>query len=224
MEPPKKLLMNTDIGKMAASALGVDLPAASASLYVDLNVSAMPYSVNVASVTNQSATVKGALFPLGMNYFSFNGVNTTFKGTTVYAPVTKKLYISQDALKKLNDTVPIQPPVTAPVTAPVTPPVTAPVTVPVTAPVAAPVTPPVAAPVTVPVTAPVTAPVTPPVKPPVAAPVTVPVAAPVVASPVTVPVTAPVAPPTSKRCGLLGLRIFCFNGCGILGRLVGLCK
>ena len=204
MEPPKKLLMNTDIGKMAASALGVDLPAASASLYVDLNVSAMPYSVNVASVTNQSATVKGALFPLGMNYFSFNGVNTTFKGTTVYAPVTKKLYISQDALKKLNDTVPIQPPVTAPVTAPVTPPVTAPVTVPVTAPV--------------------TAPVTPPVKPPVAAPVTVPVAAPVVASPVTVPVTAPVAPPTSKRCGLLGLRIFCFNGCGILGRLVGLCK
>ena len=204
MEPPKKLLMNTDIGKMAASALGVDLPAASASLYVDLNVSAMPYSVNVASVTNQSATVKGALFPLGMNYFSFNGVNTTFKGTTVYAPVTKKLYISQDALKKLNDTVPSQPPITAPVTAPITPPVTAPVTVPVTAPV--------------------TAPVTPPVKPPVAAPVTVPVAAPVVASPVTVPVTAPVAPPTSKRCGLLGLRIFCFNGCGILGRLVGLCK
>jgi ABC-type phosphate transport system substrate-binding protein len=35
--------------------------------------------------------------------------------------------------------------------------------------------------------------------------------------------TAPVKAPT-KKCGLLGLGILCFNGCGVLGKLLGLCR
>jgi hypothetical protein len=37
------------------------------------------------------------------------------------------------------------------------------------------------------------------------------------------PVPTPVKPPTRKRCGLFGLSIFCFNGCGLIRRLLGLC-
>ena len=146
-------------------------------------------------------------------------------------------------------TPPVTPPVAAPVTPPVAPaPVVAPVSPPVTppvapAPVAAPLTPPVtppvapapvAAPLTPPVAAPVTPPATPPVTPPATAPVTIPLAAPVtVAAPVAVPSTAPEAvpvapaptdPPTRKSCGLFGLSILCFNGCGLVSRILGLCR
>lgn len=98
------------------------------------------------------------------------------------------------------------------------------------APVAAPVSPPVKAPVTAPVATPVKAPVTAPVAAPVKAPVAVaPVSPPVVvkaptSAPVAAPVAVPVGAPTRAPCGLLGLSIFCFNGCGLFGRILGLCE
>ena len=107
-------------------------------------------------------------------------------------------------------------PVAAPVSTPVKAPVAAPVATPVKSPVAvAPVSPPVKAPAAVPMAAPVAvAPVSPPVKTPTAVPVAAPVAVPV-----------PVGAPTrASPCGLLGLSILCFNGCGLLGRILGLCE
>ena len=87
------------------------------------------------------------------------------------------------------------------------------------APVAAPVSTPVKAPVTNPVATPVKSPVAAaPMSPPVKAPAAVPVAAPVA---VPVPVGAPTR---ASPCGLLGLSILCFNGCGLLGRILGLCE
>lgn len=38
------------------------------------------------------------------------------------------------------------------------------------------------------------------------------------------PVEAPVPAPFRIPCGLFGLSIFCFNGCGLFGRLFGLCN
>ena len=110
-------------------------------------------------------------------------------------------------------------PVAAPVSTPVKAPVAAPVAVPVKAPVAAPVSTPVKAPVAAPVATPVKSPVAvAPVSPPVKAPAAVPMAAPVA---VPVPVGAPTR---ASPCGLLGLSILCFNGCGLLGRILGLCE
>ena len=37
------------------------------------------------------------------------------------------------------------------------------------------------------------------------------------------PTKAPTKAPTREDCGLFKLNIFCFNGCGLLGRLFGLC-
>jgi ABC-type phosphate transport system substrate-binding protein len=56
---------------------------------------------------------------------------------------------------------------------------------------------------------------------PTAAPVKPPTFPPVV----TAPAGSPVASPGPKPCGLLGLSIFCpFTFCGVLGRLLGLCR
>ena len=101
-------------------------------------------------------------------------------------------------------------------------PVASPMAAPDAAPVAAPVTPPVTAPVPAPVAAPMKA----PVASPVAAPMKAPVASPVVAAPVDAPVAAPAKVPTEapKSCGLFGLSILCFNGCGLIGRILGFCK
>lgn len=73
---------------------------------------------------------------------------------------------------------------------------------------------------------PVTTPVSTPVAVPKAAPVQAPV--PVIVAPVPTPTNAPItsAPtkaPARESCGLLGLSIFCLNGCGLFGRIFGLC-
>lgn len=36
--------------------------------------------------------------------------------------------------------------------------------------------------------------------------------------------TAPTAPNSSKKCGLFQLSLFCLNGCGLFGRILGLCQ
>jgi hypothetical protein len=44
----------------------------------------------------------------------------------------------------------------------------------------------------------------------------------IIVAPVTPPVKAPVKPPTRRRCGIFGLGLLCFNGCGLL-RFLGFC-
>lgn len=43
-------------------------------------------------------------------------------------------------------------------------------------------------------------------------------------SPTKAPTKSPTKAPTRKACGLFRLSIFCLNGCGVFGRLLGLCK
>jgi hypothetical protein len=101
-------------------------------------------------------------------------------------------------------------------------------------PAAAPLKTPVAAPVTAPVAMPFTAlaPVVAPKATPVAAPVTAPMVAPVVtpmAAPFVAPMMAPLVAPTKPagrrgRCGLLRMSLICpRTGCGLIGRLLGMC-
>lgn len=61
-----------------------------------------------------------------------------------------------------------------------------------------------------------------PVKAPVKAP-TVP-SVPVAAVPAAAPAAAPAAVPEKQKCGLFKLNILCLNGCGVVGRLLKLCK
>lgn len=70
-------------------------------------------------------------------------------------------------------------------------------------------------------TAPVKPPTNAPVKPPTKAPVKPPTTAPV--KPTTNSTTAPTVAPIRESCGLLGLSILCLDGCGVFGRIFGLC-
>ena len=42
-------------------------------------------------------------------------------------------------------------------------------------------------------------------------------------APSKMPTKAPSKSPTRTKCGLFGLNIFCFNGCGLFGQLLGFC-
>jgi hypothetical protein len=70
------------------------------------------------------------------------------------------------------------------------------------------------APTSAPIKAPTKAPTKAPVKPPTKAPTKAPTVA---------PTEAPTKAPIREDCGLFGLNIFCFNGCGLFGRLLGFC-
>jgi hypothetical protein len=109
-------------------------------------------------------------------------------------------------------------PAAAPQKMPVAAPVMSPAAMPVMSPAAMPITAPT------PVSAPKAAPVAAPVMAPMAAPVVVPMAAPVVA-PMAAPVVAPTKPIGLRgRCGLLRMSLICpRTGCGLIGRLMGMC-
>jgi hypothetical protein len=80
---------------------------------------------------------------------------------------------------------------------------------------------PTIAPLKAPINAPVKSPTDAPNKAPANAPNKAPVsaaAAPIISPSGTTPNTS------KKRCGLLGLRVVCFNGCGIFGRLLNMCQ
>jgi hypothetical protein len=123
---------------------------------------------------------------------------------------------------------PTKAPTQAPLIAPVSPSAKAPSKVPTKVPTKAPVSPSAKTPTQ----APLVSPVSPLPKPPSKVPTKVPTKAPLkgpTKSPTKIPTKAPTKIPTKaltiKKCGLLGLRIFCPRTfCGVGGRFLGWCK
>jgi alkaline phosphatase len=103
MDPPKHLIENVDVGKMVARAMGVNLTEMTAELFVDLDTTDLDYTVNTSDPTNPFATVQGFVFPLGTDYFLDDDRRIMLPGVTIYAPMTKKLYISEFAIQKLDE-------------------------------------------------------------------------------------------------------------------------
>jgi hypothetical protein len=103
MDPPKKLMENIDIAKIAAAAIGVDLVEKTAELFVDLDTTDLEYSVDTSDVTNWFATVEGFVFPLGTDYFLMDDERIMLPCVTVYAPMIDKLFISQAAIELVKE-------------------------------------------------------------------------------------------------------------------------
>ena len=74
-----------------------------------------------------------------------------------------------------------------------------------------------------PTKAPTKSPTKSPTKKPTKAPSKAPTKSPT-KTPTKSPTKSPTKAPTRKACGLFKLSIFCLNGCGIIGRWIGLCK
>jgi hypothetical protein len=94
---------NVDVARIAAAAIGVDLVEKTAELFVDLDTTDLEYSVNKSDVTNWFATVEGFVFPLGTDYFLMYDERIMLPCVTVYAPMAKKLFISQAAVELVKE-------------------------------------------------------------------------------------------------------------------------
>ncbi|MBR9984792.1 MAG: alkaline phosphatase [Desulfosarcina sp.] len=101
------IIDNTDLAKMAADAMDVDLDRATRKLYVDLDTVTNDYAIEDDGMGNMTLMLAGAELPISKDYMKIekkNGGKKIVKlpGLTVYAPATGKVYVAKKALRKLG--------------------------------------------------------------------------------------------------------------------------
>jgi len=93
---------NTELAKIVADAMNVDLNSTTEELYVDIKDVTSDYEIDVE---NDVLTVGDAVFPLGADYMLVGGKTVSLPGVTVYASgddnVAETVYISKTAVKNL---------------------------------------------------------------------------------------------------------------------------
>jgi alkaline phosphatase len=93
---------NTELAKIVADAMNVDLNSTTEELYVDIKDVTSDYEIDVE---NDVLTVGDAVFPLGADYMVVGGKTVSLPGVTVYASgddnVAETVYISKTAVKNL---------------------------------------------------------------------------------------------------------------------------
>ena len=101
MDAPKHLAANVDLAVMAADAFGLNLKDLTQTLYYDLDKTGLDYKVFTSDPTDPHAIIEGYKFPLGRNYFMIDTTRVMLPSVTIYAPMTGKLYVSIEAIKKI---------------------------------------------------------------------------------------------------------------------------
>jgi alkaline phosphatase len=99
------IIDNTDLAKMAADAMDVNLDHATRKLYVDLDTVTGDYKIVADDVNSENLTleVAGAQLPISKDYMVLEkGKTKELPGVTVYAPMTGKVYVAKKALKILG--------------------------------------------------------------------------------------------------------------------------
>lgn len=94
---------NTELAKIVADAMGVDLDSTTKKLYVDIKDVTSDYEIDM---DNDVLTVGEAIFPLGADYMVVEGKTIRLPGVTVYTSgdddVAETIYISKKAIRKLK--------------------------------------------------------------------------------------------------------------------------
>lgn len=97
------IIDNTDLAKMGAEAMGLNLNLATNMLYVDLDEVTDDYVITDDGLGNLTVEVAGAEFPISKDFMILgNGKVKQLPGLTVYAPATGKVYIAKKALRRLG--------------------------------------------------------------------------------------------------------------------------
>jgi alkaline phosphatase len=99
---PASIIDNTDLAKIAAKAMKVDLDKLTNSLYVDVSTITNDYEIDNTDPTTLVLKIAGADLPISKDYMIKNGRTIKLPGLTVYAPATGKVYISKMALRLLQ--------------------------------------------------------------------------------------------------------------------------
>ena len=107
MDAPHGVILNTDVGKIVADALGgLD---GVLDLYIDLDTTDLEWSTDYINSTHPAdpmATVNGYIFPFNTDYMMNGDVRVRLPGITVYAPMTNKLYLSNEAIEMVKSLPP----------------------------------------------------------------------------------------------------------------------
>ena len=101
-DAPVGTIDNTDLAKIAAKAMRMDLDKVTNRLYVDLDTVTEDYEIVDDGMGNKTLELKGAELPLSKDYMTYKGREIALPGLNVYAPATGKVYISKKAIRILR--------------------------------------------------------------------------------------------------------------------------
>ncbi len=111
---PANVIDNTDLAKIAAEAINVDLKKTTNKLYVDLDETGVNYTVDITDPENPIVKIGDWELPVNKDYMVktlekdkkkrtvVKTVTVELPGLTVYAPETGKVYLSKMALRKIK--------------------------------------------------------------------------------------------------------------------------
>jgi alkaline phosphatase len=101
-KPEGGVLDNTDLAKHCAIVMKSDLNSTTEALYVDVGKVFDNFEIDETDPENLVLKIGNASLPVSKDYLTISGKNFQLPGLTVYAPETKKCYISREAIKLIQ--------------------------------------------------------------------------------------------------------------------------
>lgn len=99
---PVGIIDDTELARIAAAAMGVNLDQLTSQLYVDVS-QVTGFEMDLTTdPENPVVKLGGATLPVDKDYALFGSTIIPLPGLTVYAPATKKAYVSTEALAALG--------------------------------------------------------------------------------------------------------------------------
>jgi alkaline phosphatase len=103
---PAGTIDNTDLAKMAADFMGVNLKRQTRRLYADVSEHTNAYTIDWSDPANPVLVIGPWNIPISKDYMTKTrpngniGRTIPLPGVAVYAPMTDKVYVSKKALRK----------------------------------------------------------------------------------------------------------------------------
>jgi hypothetical protein len=102
VEPPRALIDIADFGQWGKDL--IDAPDMS-DLFIDVDTTGLSYELNMEYKSDAYALIEGYKFPLNSDYFLTSEGPVLFEGITYYAGAIEKLFVSADAIEKLENQI-----------------------------------------------------------------------------------------------------------------------
>jgi alkaline phosphatase len=100
---PQRVIDNTELALLTAEAAGIDLDQTSEALYVDLDEVTRDYYIDTTTdPLNPMVKIGTTALPVSKDFMIRDGRTIPLPGLTVLAPMTGKVYLSQEAIDQLG--------------------------------------------------------------------------------------------------------------------------
>lgn len=102
---PVGLYDNTELAEITASALGFDLDSINKELFVEAGEVFPDYEMDWSDSANPVLKINNFKLPVNKNILQLNGKTHELNGIVVYAPVTGKVYIPEQAVRLMREVI-----------------------------------------------------------------------------------------------------------------------